>query len=269
MIVKTKLTLICLLFLALKPFAQPLVKNGSFENWNSFKSKLYPAGWYFDSIYIDKNFIKQVSDGTQGNYAILLGSIDNVGGPKIIQSDTLLSIPTKLVFDYKISGSSTRPCTLIVQISFFEKNKTFMELNIRSYKGYSSNFKTAEIAFYPKSIAGFYQVSFQLNSNFANSDDAVTIDNVKLFNSSNSNIPVEKRDIKIYPNPAGNLIFIENSFHNIIDKVKLISIEGVVSELTLKNSTIDVSEFNNGIYVLELFDCNQTLIKREKLSLID
>ena len=73
----------------------------------------------------------------------------------------------------------------------------------------------------------------------------------------------QKQEINMYPNPATSIINIK-SIHN-IDRISIFDIQSRVifsNELNDKNTTIDVSNFSNGIYVIELRIHNK-LIRKE------
>lgn len=68
-------------------------------------------------------------------------------------------------------------------------------------------------------------------------------------------------EIKIYPNPTDDVVFINS------DEVKTIKVYNSIGQLVLTSTakTIDLTSFPKGIYQLVLFDENEKLIGREKL----
>ncbi|WP_196885577.1 T9SS type A sorting domain-containing protein [Aureivirga sp. CE67] len=74
-------------------------------------------------------------------------------------------------------------------------------------------------------------------------------------------IPNYESKIKIYPNPVNDLLFVESG--NEIKSIKIYNVLGATFETTLNNNTIDVSNFNSGVYYLIIID-NKDAIKKFK-----
>lgn len=81
---------------------------------------------------------------------------------------------------------------------------------------------------------------------------SIFIDNLLIYNkilsyTSSPNI----KNLKIYPNPAKNIIKIERNTNQNIKSVKLFSISGqIIKELSKEN--INVSDISNGTYILKI-----------------
>jgi len=77
-------------------------------------------------------------------------------------------------------------------------------------------------------------------------------------------------EIKVYPNPASNYINIDinNSPENSISSIKIYNNQGqiVLNQLMNQEDRIDVSRFNNGIYILEA--AGPELLYKKKFSII-
>ncbi len=73
-------------------------------------------------------------------------------------------------------------------------------------------------------------------------------------------------NILLYPNPASNEIYIEiESENGRIEQVQLIDITGkeiLNKELNSKNTTLDISNFESGIYLVKLHSNHGTCVKR-------
>ncbi len=77
-------------------------------------------------------------------------------------------------------------------------------------------------------------------------------------------------EINVYPNPASNYINIDinNSPENSISSIKIYNNQGqiVLNQLMNQEDRIDVSRFNNGIYILEA--AGPELLYKKKFSII-
>jgi hypothetical protein len=78
--------------------------------------------------------------------------------------------------------------------------------------------------------------------------------------------------IKIYPNPASKVVYIEPVFNNNTSfKVVLRSVIGnKVKQADLNNlviNSIDISDLTSGVYILTVYDANGKQIKNEKLQI--
>lgn len=72
---------------------------------------------------------------------------------------------------------------------------------------------------------------------------------------------------RVYPNPSEGIVTIELSENN-EHTIQISSISGkIITQTTATgtSNTIDVSEFNNGVYVISISDKNQRVLAREKL----
>jgi hypothetical protein len=59
--------------------------------------------------------------------------------------------------------------------------------------------------------------------------------------------------VKIYPNPVTDRIMIDNKTTNKITQVQLFDFSGQQISLTLNNNEIDVSNLDNGVYLMQVF----------------
>ena len=72
----------------------------------------------------------------------------------------------------------------------------------------------------------------------------------EVLNLSTSINDVLARQVLIYPNPTKEFIRIETEY--LIDKITIINVQGRVLDTQLKEQTIDVSNFSDGIYFMEI-----------------
>jgi hypothetical protein len=71
--------------------------------------------------------------------------------------------------------------------------------------------------------------------------------------------------INIYPNPAKDIIYIKTENYNYPTKIELFSIEGCLiysSETTKANSSINLSNFGNGVYFVRVSDKEKQITKK-------
>lgn len=100
--------------------------------------------------------------------------------------------------------------------------------------------------------------------NFGASNTAY-IDNFKITDATSS-IAINTKDIKVFPNPAKNLVnFQVDGLEN--GNVVISSITGqVVVNTTISGTAkVDVSNLNNGVYIYKVVDANGEVVKTNKL----
>ena len=61
---------------------------------------------------------------------------------------------------------------------------------------------------------------------------------------------VLSRQVLLYPNPTKKLIIIDTEY--LIEKITIMNVQGSVLDVQLKEKTIDVSNFSDGIYFMEI-----------------
>ncbi|MCL2291337.1 MAG: T9SS type A sorting domain-containing protein [Bacteroidetes bacterium] len=67
--------------------------------------------------------------------------------------------------------------------------------------------------------------------------------------------------VKLYPNPISNILFIETGNANIISKIKIYSIEGILL-INTQGNQIDVSSLSSGIYIAEVDGVCRKIVKQ-------
>jgi len=78
----------------------------------------------------------------------------------------------------------------------------------------------------------------------------------------------KNESLNIYPNPASNYLNVENNQNLVVQKIEIFNITGKIIEVktvekTEKNLQIDISDLDNGVYFLKVYD-NEEIIKTSK-----
>ena len=107
------------------------------------------------------------------------------------------------------------------------------------------------------------QVSIKgIIGNGGNSVNSITA----VFNNSysiNSNDSNSFGDDMVYPNPAENILNINQSFGSINSSYRIINLLGqTIKKGIIKNNSINISSLKKGIYILELSDEEETFIQK-------
>ncbi len=78
---------------------------------------------------------------------------------------------------------------------------------------------------------------------------------------TNAILPIEKKHINVFPNPVQTNIYLSPDFKG---NYRLLDMKGNLM-IEDNKSSIDVSSFQNGIYLLSLYDNSGNLLQREKI----
>lgn len=256
-------------------FAQPSIVNPSFENWESRYTKSAPIGWQTDSIGLINGSVKKVSTASAGNSAVQIGTTSyqgNVISSFIKRDDSLTSTPQNLSFDYMVQLNNTSQFnSLYVEIYFFDsKKKDLRDFNWSS-SGNNTKFVSANLplTFNTGEVPKYYTLRISYFNVGGISGEYAIIDNLKFAKPAGVLKTLTASHINVYPNPAiGNLNFSDNAADK-LTKVRLISTAGQNFEFPVTNSSIDVSNLSKGIYVAELIDSDNQILKREKVSILN
>jgi hypothetical protein len=272
-------TFIAILFITIGAFAQDLIKNYSFENWKTDTlGKLAPQDWVFYKEDVAKNALKRNASGSQGSYALYLGSYildGDVVGAEAEISDTLTEVPASVSFDYIVQNNNTSFFNgLSVEIYFYDSADNYLEDYTWS-SGFTQNnstFKSGEIGFGKAAIAT--ATSYLLRVIYYNlqgtTNEYGVIDNLK-FNKPSSNVSVPKTPnnaISFYPNPAANAIYFTNNNNESINKIVVTAIDGrqtTYTAETFANNTINVSAHTNGVYFVTAYGNNGVALHSQKI----
>ena len=92
---------------------------------------------------------------------------------------------------------------------------------------------------------------------------------IEYENSSNVDENSSMIDISIYPNPVSNTLFISNDNNQNISKIEILTITGQKVYLNENENSssieIEINSLPKGIYLINIFDENNSVIKAEKI----
>lgn len=256
-------------------FAQPSILNSSFENWESRYTKSAPVGWQTDSIGVINGSIKKISTASAGNSAIQIGTTSyqgNVISSFVKRDDSLTSTPQYLSFDYMVLLNNTSKFnSLYVEIYFFDsKKKDLRDFNWSS-SGNNTKFASANLplTFNTGEIPKYYTLRISYFNVGGISGEYAIIDNLKFAKSTGATKSLMANHIYVYPNPAVGILNFSDKENDKLAKVRLTSITGQNVEFPVTNSSIDITSLSKGIYVAELIDSDNQILKREKVSVLN
>lgn len=266
--------LLLILSVSLSSLAQPIIANYSFEDWAARYGKTAPTGWKCDSLSINNNSIKKVSGGSQGTYALQINTVTDqmsVVSALVEREDSITSIPGDLLFDYKVVNNNSEVNGLYIEIYFKDSKKKDLKDFQWSSSGNNSTFAAGNmpISFKTGEIPKYYLLRISYFYTTAVAGEYTVIDNLRFAKGSGSIKNSSTSCITAYPNPANDVLNFSDQAGDKLYKARLVSIDGKVSEFTVNNSTIDISSLNRGIYMLELYNSENQIIKREKLSVVN
>lgn len=271
---KKTLLLLLISFASFASFAQPQISNYSFEDWTNRYGKTAPTGWQVDSISVVNNLIKKVTPGTQGTYAIQINTAKvgtEIAGALIQRDDSLMVTPGDLSFDYKVVNTGASEFNgLQIDIYFKDSKKKDLRDFHWSSSGVSTNFVNGKmnISFKAGEVPKYYTLIITYFNLGGLAGEYTIVDNLK-FSAAGSVNTLSGSSVLAFPNPAVNTINFTHEPMDKLHKVRLVSLDGKVSEYIITDSSIDISSLNRGIYVLELYNSENQIIKREKLSVVN
>ncbi len=100
-------------------------------------------------------------------------------------------------------------------------------------------------------ISDYYQIAFEGN---ALNGRGICIDDITI-ESSNRNASVDNNKISVFPNPTNGIINIINNYNSEQITLNIIDIKGEIlltKKLIKNNNKIDISEFDEGIYIIKI-----------------
>jgi len=295
---KKLFTLIIVSFVATSMFAQqPL--NPSFETWAAAATGELPDSW--DGTNLDLSLatsecvFKDDTDPQEGTYsARLVTDIVNILGndvvvPGIITLGTItvdLSAPTPLVISggmpyterpdqftgwYKYSPMNSD--TAVIGIAFYNGTDTICEDSLlitdtkTTWTQFTINLNYTE-SITPDTINIIFSSSHSQNEDFDGS--VFSIDNLEFVGGTLS-VPqnlFNNKAFSISPNPANT--FVNINVPNANNNVKIVlhnTVGQVVYSNTFNNvnevkERIDISEYNSGIYFVEIINGNKSSIEK-------
>jgi hypothetical protein len=85
--------------------------------------------------------------------------------------------------------------------------------------------------------------------------------------SPSKNEIISNSDIKIFPNPANNIVNIENAANARISIVNMVGQEVISTVATSKRETVNISGLSNGVYIIRIKD-DEEVITTKKLNVV-
>jgi len=113
---------------------------------------------------------------------------------------------------------------------------------------------------------GYPFVTLNMNGD----NEVIFAEYVKDFTPSSLSKVTSDIEIKIYPNPASDVLFVSTKdfFEGDIEIVDVQGRKVLTQGFIGKNGVVQISSFNSGIYVLKLKDNNGLLLKQSKFSIV-
>ncbi len=252
--------------------SQTVILNNSFENWTTVNGKMYPNDWTCqDSVEVKNGATQRVTGGSVGTYAIQLGCyLDNTAivGSTIGIVGAVSVKPLSLLFDYKVFNATPNN-GVSVDVTLKDGGSLMKAYSFSTSSTNNSTYKTGFIDFKLTSLENpvFYYISITYLNISGNIDEYMVLDNIRFSQTASVNGVNGYSNIAIGPNPADNFIKLTNTENYHIKSARLISMDGRATEVNIENSVIDISAISKGIYILEILDENNNLLKREKMDI--
>lgn len=116
----------------------------------------------------------------------------------------------------------------------------------------------AEIEGYKVEFLGWYLdgVEMSKDPNYMFLSGEINLNYVAKFNAKPLSVSdVKNIDVKVYPNPANNVINVEGDYNTL----EIISTSGkIVKHIDVKQSSINIEDLSNGIYIIRVSNYNAT-----------
>lgn len=259
---------------AVSAMAQPVIKNYSFENWSDSMGKKYPTNWECDTFLMKNDIVKRVSPGSQGTYAVHLGSYffsGQVWGAQIEYNDTLTSRPGSLLFDYKEFNNNTSFVNgLTVKVYLYDSVGDYLDDFAWYSSGNQSSFKAATLPlpFSSNPRPAYVLINLYYFNYGGATNEYCIVDNLRFQNWVNGIDINPVNTFRTYPNPAGNRISIDCNDGQEIGKAELICADGRIIQVQISDNSIDVSALSQGIYTLVLYNPDGTLFGRNSVRIM-
>jgi hypothetical protein len=195
--------------------------------------------WYENGILINGANAFQYSAVTQGIYNVM---VTNTQGCTIFSKPVSITLVNNPSVNINAAGNILNATPGYVTYSWSLNGNVITGANSMVYNATQN---------------GTYAVTVtDTNGCMGTSDDYILSGlNIKQVN-------VNPADISIYPNPASSMVHINAP---VAIKVIISSLEGKEVLTQEGAQTIDISSLPNGIYLLKIFDAENTLLKTERL----
>ena len=158
---------------------------------------------------------------------ILRGNLNGVYGTEILDSVNI------------VGDSATNDFAYVLDSTWNENNLSLV--------AYVHNSSTREI----------YQ-AHKINLDLNNPPIEVNIDTTT--EPAPNSVLIDEADIQIFPNPTRDKLVIKSTYD--IGTVELVSLQGKIQRLNIRNNYVDLSSFNSGIYFLRMQTPEGVITKR-------
>ena len=245
------------------------ISNGGFENWTD--STIHsPNNWY--SINSERTM-----DANSGTYAVELTTTSRTDGDGDLDTSSGYLTNYNLV-DYDQHGGThyvQQATALKVWVDYSPVNGDSARIDVQFYQDKSW---VAGDAYYVKSNTGGYsEITIPLGFsqdpdtvrlNITSGDNpgsVIKVDDIELSTEPTSTNEVSVAKLNIYPNPSSDFITFSSkaesfNIYNVLGK------ELKTSQIFNTNSTVDVSNFQSGIYFLTAFNSNNETIDTKQFT---
>lgn len=214
----------------------------------SQSENLVDVPWICTSIIINGNTILPPND-EEVQYVVL---------QMLQDADPLTEDFVSNVCDVLSSSDST--------VSYNNTNVTFTITQLTQTLGgcpINQNFQSSYFGFYYSNLN--MPLSYTINEINNTNTLTITSQNGDIANYQEFVLDLEENrlnEIKLHPNPASEIINIDNGI-NTIEKAEILSITGqIIKSINNPNSQIDITDISKGIYFLKLYEGENFITKR-------
>jgi hypothetical protein len=277
-------TLLLFSSIVISAMAQYAVPNFSFENWKPNGPGMWPEQWeaYDSTSTVMFNLFERRQGGTDGNYSIKLNCYEDGAFPTggwLEMDDTIPFAPQAFALDYIIPAGSAFLTTIRVNLYFYDADGNNISSPSFNLTETSNTFKNAvfQLAFDDVPPA-YYSMDIKFQNIGGEAGDYVVVDNVRFMETYTPPPPpptgikeVEAFALKLYPNPASELLYINNPPSDAY-AVKVTGMDGMqVKQFNVSDmfSGFDISAVSSGIYLVELTDNQGKVLARNRFSKVD
>ena len=188
-----------------------------------------------------------------------------------VDVETSMGSPARYGFQMTaLSSSDDSGAGTFSELSTNSKALTFGDRTYLEHTSPSSSSMFTSTWTAPEAGTGninFYVAGNAVNGNGGPSGDDANNKIITISESGTSGLSIlNSDDIKIYPNPIGNVIKIDSDIKQAMS-YDIMSISGVImSRGSLSNASIDVSDLQSGLYIIRImgsdFEYTQKILKR-------
>lgn len=234
-----------------------LVKNPSFEEWDSFDTNPKDWGRWLSALW------HKSSEATDGNSSVELETSCNSG----------CSLKFNFIFNSNIDLEANKTYTISASYKVTKGSFNKLDLEVRRSIFDISEFTTNDIDNTWKTFSIDYTPSADETINFYiqafsdNEEDKILIDNVKIIDKSTlSSDKLELANTIIAPNPISDNLTID--FGNDYDENLNIEIYTTTGQLISKKEKLDAKEkinlsnLKSGIYLLKVANHQKYFVKK-------